>query len=61
MCTKTLDVMQDPTFEDVEISTIITILDQDVLNIDSELNLFYSINRYAEKQGLTNQNRNNAQ
>ncbi|XP_053693236.1 uncharacterized protein LOC128741440 [Sabethes cyaneus] len=52
MCTKTLDVIQDSNFEDVELSTIITILDQAVLNIDSELNLFWAINKYAEKHGL---------
>ncbi|XP_055615744.1 uncharacterized protein LOC129761917 isoform X2 [Toxorhynchites rutilus septentrionalis] len=52
MCTKTIDVVQDTSFEDVELSTIITILDQDVLNIDSELNLFWAINKYAEKHGL---------
>lgn len=52
MCTKTIDVIQDSSFEDVELSTIITILDQDVLNIDSELNLFWAINRYTEKHGL---------
>lgn len=52
MCTKTIDVVQDSSFEDVELSTIITILDQDVLNIDSELNLFWAINKYAEKHGL---------
>ncbi|XP_058810976.1 uncharacterized protein LOC131675853 [Topomyia yanbarensis] len=52
MCTKSIDVIQDSSFEDVELSTIITILDQDVLNIDSELNLFWAINKYAEKHGL---------
>ncbi|XP_058442808.1 uncharacterized protein LOC131425173 [Malaya genurostris] len=52
MCTKSMDVIQDSSFEDVELSTIVTILDQDVLNIDSELNLFWAINKYAEKHGL---------
>lgn len=55
MCTKTCDVVQDSSFEEVELSTIITILDQDALNIDSELEIFFAINRYAEKHGLLNQ------
>uniref|UniRef100_A0A336LFN0 CSON010474 protein n=1 Tax=Culicoides sonorensis TaxID=179676 RepID=A0A336LFN0_CULSO len=56
MCTKTCDVIQDPSFEEVELSTIITILDQDALNIETELDIFFAINRYAEKHGLLNQN-----
>lgn len=52
-----MDVISDSSFEDVELSTILTILDQDALNVDSELNLFFAINRYAEKHGLNNQNR----
>lgn len=52
ICTKTMDVIQDPSFEEVELSTIITILDQDALNVDNELNLFFALNRFAEKHGL---------
>lgn len=52
ICTKTLDVIQDTSFEEVELSTIITILDQDDLNVDNELSLFFALNRYAEKHGL---------
>ncbi|KAG5670395.1 hypothetical protein PVAND_000663 [Polypedilum vanderplanki] len=52
ICTKTTDVIQDSSFEEVELSTIITILDQDDLNVDSELSLFFALNRYAEKHGL---------
>lgn len=55
MCTKTCDVIQDASFEEVELSTIITILDQDALNIETELDIFFAINRYAEKHGLLNQ------
>lgn len=57
ICTKTTEVIQDSSFEDVELSTIITILDQDSLNVDNELDLFFAVNRYAEKHGLNNQNR----
>lgn len=58
ICTKTLDVIADSSFEEVELSTIITILDQDDLNVDSELSLFFALNRYAEKHGLRNDNSN---
>ena len=59
ICTKTLDVIGDPSFEEVELSTIITILDQDALNVDNELNLFFAINRFAEKHGLRHDNTDN--
>lgn len=52
ICTKTMDVIQDSSFEEVELSTIITILDQDDLNVDSELSLFFALNRFAEKHGF---------
>lgn len=47
-----MDVIQDSSFEEVELSTIITILDQDDLNVDSELSLFFELNRFAEKHGF---------
>jgi hypothetical protein len=59
ICTKTLDVIGDPSFEEVELSTIITILDQDALNVDNELNLFFALNRFAEKHGLRHDNTEN--
>lgn len=59
ICTKTMDVIGDPSFEEVELSTIITILDQDALNVDNELSLFFAINRFAEKHGLRHDNTEN--
>lgn len=56
ICTKTMDVIQDSSFEEVELSTIITILDQDDLNVDSELSLFFALNRFADKHGYRNEN-----
>lgn len=47
-----MDVIQDSSFEEVELSTIITILDQDDLNVDNELSLFFALNRFAEKHGF---------
>ncbi|GAB0091111.1 uncharacterized protein DMENIID0001_059190 [Sergentomyia squamirostris] len=49
ICTRTLDVINDPSFEEVEMSTIHTILDQEYLSVDSELSLYYAVNRYHEK------------
>lgn len=49
ICSQTNDVLTDSSFEDVELSTILTILDQDDLVIDSELDLFLALVRYAEK------------
>lgn len=60
ICTKTMDVIGDPSFEEVELSTITTILDQDALNVDNELNLFFAINRFAEKHGLRHDNTDTA-
>jgi hypothetical protein len=58
-CTKTMDVIADSSFEEVELSTLITILDQDSLNIDNELSLFFALNRYAEKHGYCHENSEN--
>lgn len=55
-----MDVIGDPSFEEVELTTIITILDQDALNVDNELNLFFAINRFAEKHGLRHDNTENS-
>lgn len=60
ICTKTLDVIQDSSFDEIELTTIITILDQDLLTVDSELSLFFAVNRYAEKHGLRNDNLENS-
>lgn len=49
MCTQTEEMLADPTFEDIELSTLLTILDQEYLQINSELDLFMALTRYAEK------------
>lgn len=51
ICSQTNDVLSSPSFEDVELSTVLTILDQDCLHIDSEMDLFFALVRYAEKHG----------
>lgn len=57
ICNKTAEVIEDPGFEDAELETVMTILDQNELNVDSEMVLFYGLKRYAEKQST---NRSNA-
>lgn len=57
-----MDVIADSSFEEIELSTLITILDQDALTIDNELSLFFAMNRYAEKHGYSHDgNENNEQ
>lgn len=50
---QTEEVLAETSFEEVELSTILTILDQDVLNIKSELELFAAICKYAAKHNQT--------
>lgn len=40
----------ESSFDDVELSTILTVFDQDHLNIESELDLFNALTRYASRQ-----------
>lgn len=42
-------MLSDPSFEDIDLSTLLTILDQEYLQINSELDLFKALTRYAEK------------
>lgn len=49
ICSQTSEVLADNSFEDVELSTVMTVLDQDFLHIESELDIFLALVRYAEK------------
>lgn len=49
ICTKTEDVLADTSFDDIELTTLHTILNQEYLHIESELDLFLALTRYAEK------------
>ncbi|XP_060517199.1 BTB/POZ domain-containing protein 1-like [Cylas formicarius] len=49
ICEQTQDVLSESSFEEVELNTILTVFDQDVLNISSELELFSAIARYAAR------------
>lgn len=48
--TNTKEVLNDSSFEEVELNTVITVFSLDHLNIDSELDLFEAAIRYAKAQ-----------
>lgn len=54
ICGETMDVLTHTTFEDIQLCTMMTVLDQDYLNIDSELDLFLALARYADKHASEN-------
>ncbi|XP_018326917.1 BTB/POZ domain-containing protein 6 isoform X2 [Agrilus planipennis] len=49
ICNQTVEVLSESSFDDVEFSTILTVFDQESLNINSELDLFNAITRYANR------------
>ncbi|XP_028156584.1 uncharacterized protein LOC114350129 [Ostrinia furnacalis] len=49
--TNTKEVLNDSSFEEVELNTLITVFSLDHLNVDSELDLFEAAVRYAKAQG----------
>ncbi|KAJ8953868.1 hypothetical protein NQ314_007195 [Rhamnusium bicolor] len=49
ICNQTQEVLSESSFDDVELSTILTVFDQEELNINSELELFSAITRYAAR------------
>ncbi|KAK0087047.1 hypothetical protein PV325_001828 [Microctonus aethiopoides] len=48
--TKTHEVLNDPSWEEVELGTILTLFDFDELKIDSEIELFAAIERWAKAE-----------
>lgn len=50
ICSETGAVLQDPSFEEVELSTLTAILEQDALTISSELELFNAAQRWAIRE-----------
>ncbi|XP_077300987.1 BTB/POZ domain-containing protein 6 [Arctopsyche grandis] len=56
ICTQTVEVLAESSFEDIELATMIKIFEQDNLNIDSEMELFDAAVRYATSQMFTVQN-----
>lgn len=58
ICDQTIEVLVNNSFYDVELSTILTIFDQEELNINSELDLFTAIARYASRHNQNNESDN---
>lgn len=50
---ETKEVFASSSLLDAKIDTLVTILEQDALNIDSEMEAFEMVSRYAEHNGLT--------
>ncbi|XP_072390080.1 BTB/POZ domain-containing protein 6-B isoform X1 [Diabrotica undecimpunctata] len=53
ICNQTQEVLQDSSFDEVQLTTILTVFDQDDLHIFSELDLFFAITRYAARHTQT--------
>lgn len=49
-----MEVLTDPSFEDIELETFIEIVNLECLNIDSELDLFFALTRYVDKHNEKN-------
>ena len=47
---KTKEVLAEQSFEEVELATVQAILDRSELNIDSELELFDALQRWAVRE-----------
>ncbi|XP_011153908.1 uncharacterized protein LOC105191868 [Harpegnathos saltator] len=50
ICTKTNEVLKESTWEDVELGTLVTVLEQDNLQITSEIELFTAMERWAKAE-----------
>ncbi|CAH0700888.1 unnamed protein product [Spodoptera exigua] len=55
--TNTKEVLNDSSFEEVELNTVMTVFSLDHLNVDSELDLFNAAVRYAKAQDKRNSER----
>ncbi|KAK9743575.1 BTB And C-terminal Kelch [Popillia japonica] len=56
ICNQTQEVFSESSFDDVELSTILTVFDQEFLNISSELELFTALTRYAARHNQSSAN-----
>lgn len=50
ICDKTKEVLEEPSWEEVELGTLLKVLDQEELNINSELDLFRAVERWAKAE-----------
>ncbi|XP_045470883.1 BTB/POZ domain-containing protein 6-B-like [Harmonia axyridis] len=61
ICNQTQEVLSESSFEEAELNTIITIFEQEELNIKSELELFSALQRYVARHNLTAETSSNHQ
>lgn len=50
ICTRTLDVLKESSWEEVELGTLITVFEQNDLQISSEIELFNAVERWAKAE-----------
>ncbi|CAL7945976.1 unnamed protein product [Xylocopa violacea] len=50
ICTKTNEVLKEPNWEEVELGTLLTVLEQEDLQISSEMELFTAVERWAKAE-----------
>lgn len=50
ICTETNKVLKEPSWEEVELGTLITVLEQEDLQISSEVELFTAVERWAKAE-----------
>jgi hypothetical protein len=50
ICSETEAVLQEPSFEEVELSTLTVVLEQEELTVSSELELFNAAQRWATRE-----------
>ncbi|XP_017757652.1 PREDICTED: BTB/POZ domain-containing protein 2-like isoform X2 [Eufriesea mexicana] len=50
ICTRTNEVLEEPSWKDVQLDTVLTVLDQEELHISSELELFNALESWAKAE-----------
>ena len=50
ICSKTNEVLKESSWEEVELATLLTVLDQDDLQINSEIELFTAVEQWAKAE-----------
>ncbi|XP_053981460.1 BTB/POZ domain-containing protein 2-like [Hylaeus anthracinus] len=50
ICTKTNEVLKETSWKDVELGTLLTVLEQENLQINSEIELFYAVECWAKAE-----------
>ncbi|XP_076178547.1 BTB/POZ domain-containing protein 1 isoform X2 [Ptiloglossa arizonensis] len=50
ICTRTYDVLRESSWKDIELGTLLTVLEQEHLQINSEIELFYAVECWAKAE-----------